>query len=191
MTADPPSEAPLPGPLPIDAFAMARDGRQASGSTPIARLARLAASLQPTSDAPLGALAWSLAGSVGPDPRGVPSEWIELAADFDAPMRCMRCLETVVLPIAARRLFRLERDERAVEAEPLDEDAFDLLLGSPRLDALALVEDEALLALPLSPRHEDCALPTDAAGQPVRAAEPPHPFAALAALRRPSGAGED
>jgi uncharacterized protein len=32
----------------------------------------------------------------------------------------------------------------------------DVIVGSRSLDILALVEDEALLALPLAPKHEVC-----------------------------------
>ena len=64
------------------------------------------------------------------------------------------------------------------------QDGFDLLLGSERFDVLGLVEDEALLALPLVPVHPSCSLPGhDAAALAPDA--PPHPFAALQALRGP------
>ena len=60
-----------------------------------------------------------------------------------------------------------------------------LALGPP-LDVLELIEDELILALPLVPRHEPhCPVPLAAPEGAVSAApEEPHPFAALAALRK-------
>ncbi len=73
------------------------------------------------------------------------------------------------------------------EAERLDaESDDDHLVLVPRLDLLALVEDELILELPLVPRHEGICpepLPQPAADEaPVD--ERPNPFAALAALRK-------
>ena len=61
----------------------------------------------------------------------------------------------------------------------------------PQFDLLAVVEDELLMALPLVPMHETCPdMPVFSAGeaelaQPEGAAEvKPHPFAALAQLKK-------
>jgi uncharacterized protein len=50
-----------------------------------------------------------------------------------------------------------------------------------------LLEDELLLSLPLVPMHVDCPvpLPPAVADQPAEEGAP-HPFAALAALKRPN-----
>ena len=37
-----------------------------------------------------------------------------------------------------------------------DEDAVEVIVAEGKIDVMDLVEDEALLALPLSPRHEVC-----------------------------------
>jgi uncharacterized protein len=52
----------------------------------------------------------------------------------------------------------LVTDEAQADAteERLDDDSIDVIVGSTTMDLLALVEDEALLSLPLSPRHEAC-----------------------------------
>lgn len=171
----------------IDAFEFARDGARLTRSTPIAQLARLAAGLQGDDPAAGGAVDWTADGSVGTTPEGRHALWLDLQLRLAAPMQCMRCLETVVLPIEAQRRFKLERDAGAVDAEPLDQDLYDSVLGSDRFDLLELLEDEALLALPFAPMHAQCALPRDA---PAHADEPAksNPFAALVALKRPPGA---
>ena len=61
----------------------------------------------------------------------------------------------------------------------------DVLAISRSLDVPELLEDELLLALPLVPRHEVCPEPLPV---PEEAPEEkaPHPFAALAALKKGS-----
>lgn len=165
----------------LDVFEFARANGHLARDTPLAWLPRLSASL--LEQAGERSVRWTLAGSVGARPGGGRAAWLDLEARFDAPLQCMRCLEPVLLPIEVRRRFKLEHDERAVEAEPLDEDAHDAIVGSAHFDVLELLEDEALLSLPLVPRHAACSLPAGArSGEPDAAAE--HPFAALAALRR-------
>jgi uncharacterized protein len=53
-------------------------------------------------------------------------------------------------------------------------------VGGRRFDVAALVEDEAILCVPISPRHARCAPPT--VREPADA-EARTPFAALAKLR--------
>lgn len=96
-------------------------------------------------------------------------------------------LQRMPLALQAERSFLFVRDEAT--AAQLDEELEDDVLVLPRqLDLLELVEDELILALPLVPRHETCPqpLPMSAAdaGWPAEEAEP-HPFAALAALKKP------
>ena len=54
------------------------------------------------------------------------------------------------------------------------------------------VEDEAIMMQPLGVHHEACDLPASGHDTDVDDHEeaPPHPFAALAALRKPSGDGD-
>jgi uncharacterized protein len=86
--------------------------------------------------------------------------------------------------IVAQRSFLFVHGENT--AAELDNDSEDDVLALTRsLDLVELIEDELLLALPLVPRHETCPQPL-LAGEPEALAddEPPHPFAALAALKR-------
>lgn len=116
--------------------------------------------------------------------------------------QCQRCLEGVEVPLAFDRWFLFVENER--QAAELDADTEDdVLVLSRQFDLLELVEDELLLVAPIVPRHEVCPIPVKlSAGEedldapaPVGAAAPgaaqettatPHPFAALAALRKDS-----
>ena len=64
----------------------------------------------------------------------------------------------------------------------------DLLVMTPQFDLLALLEDELLMALPLVPMHDECpVMPAFNAGRlemPDDIPEKPHPFAALAQLKK-------
>ena len=102
------------------------------------------------------------------------------------------------------RTFRFARsDDEAAELDEASEDEDFLALGRP-LDLPSLVEDELIMALPIVPRHETCPQPllapevpdaalavTAAVAEGARppddaqqAADRPHPFAVLSALKR-------
>ena len=76
------------------------------------------------------------------------------------------------------------RTEQELARIPDDESEDEPLLGSERFDLHELLEDEAILALPISPRHADCAAPAPAAPDAgAEATGRPHPFASLASLK--------
>jgi uncharacterized protein len=88
--------------------------------------------------------------------------------------------------LALDRWLRFVEDE--AQAAELDAELDDDVLALPRwLDLVELIEDELLLALPLVPRHAVCPVPLPMAleAETAPAEEAPHPFAALAALKRP------
>ena len=100
-------------------------------------------------------------------------------------MQCQRCLTPVLAAVEAERSFRFVADEATAAA--LDDEAEeDILVISRDFDALALVEDELILSLPLVPLHEVCpeVLPMSAADPEFEAAsERPNPFGVLAGLK--------
>lgn len=168
-------------PRTLDVFELARRGDTIETTAAIADLPRLRESLLDAE----GEVALRLTGASGRDDQGRPALWLDLDARFEAPLQCVRCLEPVRLPVHVDRRFRLERTREAVDADPLDEDAWDALLGSAHFDWREFLEDEALLALPFVPAHARCELPAALPeAQADAASERPNPFAGLAALRR-------
>jgi uncharacterized protein len=111
--------------------------------------------------------------------------WLHIEASTQVMLECQRCLGPFAVDVGAKRSFLFVHGENT--AAELDSDSEDDVLALTRsLDVPELIEDELLLALPLVPRHETCPVPLPAAGS---AASPededaPHPFAALAALKR-------
>lgn len=158
----------------VDGFEFCRQGQQASGRAPVAEFDRLAADL-PSRE---GELDWSVEG--GHHRAGDPQITLRLAGSVR--LLCQRCLTPFEHQFRAEALLVLARDEADADATEarLDDDAVDVIVGSASMDLKALVEDEAMLSLPLSPRHKECpeALPEAAASPPES------PFSVLKKLRR-------
>ena len=97
---------------------------------------------------------------------------------------CQRCLTPVVFAIESTSVLVLARDEDgADDVEALLEDEVaEVVVGSEVFNIVDLVEDEALLAFPQSPRHEACSgrLPLSTSND----AEGESPFAVLKNLRQ-------
>lgn len=176
----------------LDTHEFTRRGDAVEGEAPVRSLERLATLLADAS----GALAWRLEGrsEVGAD--GSRRPFLDLAFSGRVRMHCVRCLEPVDVALDEHRAYRLVATEEQAEREDADEEEVDLLVSSRRFELGVLLEDEAIMALPPAPSHEDCrapALPAEpadvAAGSPSR----PSPFAALRAVLpgggQPAGAG--
>lgn len=171
-------------PHTIDVRAFCRGADVLQGAWPLAAMARLATSLHGVPDT---TATWTASGFLRPVAGGEPEHWLHLQAHAVAPLQCQRCLQTYAQALQVDRRFLFVAHEKL--AEKLDEELEDDVLAMPaRLDLIALLEDEMILALPLVPRHEGpcpqpLPLPTDALeGEP-----PANPFAALAALRGRKG----
>lgn len=169
-------------------MALCRQGGQLQGQSPLAEMERLAASL---SAVPAQAsVTWTAQGSLVPVAGAEPEIWLHLVAHAEVSLQCQRCLQPTREKLEVDRRFRFVRNED--EAERLDEASEDDVLAlPPRLDLKDLLEDELILALPLVPRHAQCPNPLPLpAAEALEEAQPPNPFAALAALRgRPKASG--
>lgn len=174
-------------PRALHVRAFCNDGQSLGGDWPLSTLVRLGDGLFGTAE-PSAAVQWSVAGSLVPVAAGEPELWLQLQARASVPLQCQRCLQQVQLDVSVDRRFRFVRSEE--EAERLDEiSEDDVLVLSPRLDLLDLLEDELILALPLVPKHEGpCPAPLPVPVDDLdNESAAPNPFAALAALRAGRG----
>lgn len=165
----------------IDTGEFARIGGELAAQQQPAQLPRLRELLAGDE----GHVRWRLTGERRPRPEGGADAFLVLELSGEVELECMRCLRPVRTGFSERRLFKLALTESQAEREDADTDDYDVLVTQRRFDVLELVEDEAILALPIAPRHQDCSLPADAgtAPAPQPDEERPNPFAALAALR--------
>lgn len=155
----------------IDAFDFSRQKLERSGATAVADMSRLAAELIDTS----GVLEWSVQG--GMEAQGHPGMRVHVAGPVH--LRCQRCLGTLEFAIDSESVLIFAADEASADAleEQLDDDTVDVVVGSRTMDMAVVIEDEALLALPLSPRHEVC--PDPSVLDEMKRDKPASPFAVL------------
>lgn len=172
----------VPGRLNVAEFAQA--GGHLSGVEPLARFERLA--LEAVEPANGLQVAFNAQGEERRDAGGKAQPWMHLQASTELPLTCQRCLTPVRTCIEADRWFRFVADEETAAAldEELEED---VLVASRDFDLLGLVEDELLMELPITPRHDVCPqdVPLSVQDPDFDSAEKEkaNPFAALAKLR--------
>ncbi len=166
---------------------LCKESGRLQGSWPLAALTRLAEGF---SAAPDGSARWALEGSTQHPAGSAVQLWVRLTAQAVVPLQCQRCLGPLVQHLQVDRSIRFVHGEDL--AAKLDEETEDDVMSLPAaLDVQDLVEDELILALPIVPRHEEGACPQPLASEAVQAiaeavpaTKEPHPFAALAVLKR-------
>lgn len=134
----------------IDAFDFCRSNGSRSGVTPVAEMARLAKECADAS----GSVTWQVAG--GTSKHGFPQ--MRLTVDGTVQLVCQRCMQPYAHHLASSTLLMLGKDdEQADEIEQIvDDETVDVIVGTRDMDLMYLVEDEALLALPHTPKHDVC-----------------------------------
>jgi len=129
---------------------------------------------------------WEVQGEERVGASGVETPWLHVQADVLLPMACQRCLASVDVPLEVNRWFRFVADEATAEIEDEDADE-DVLVASREFDLRALIEDELLMAIPVTPRHDVCPEPVSLSvkdeGFDLAEEARPNPFAVLGALR--------
>jgi uncharacterized protein len=168
----------------IDSLDFAGNGKEIKGEVPFAEMPRLLDELE----SPDGVLQYAVRGGV--DKLDVP--FLHVVMSGDCRLQCQRCLGALEheIRIDTRLLLRDQAGLDALDAQeskghmaghPDDEEEFDSVLVSTQFDVLSMLEEEILLSLPISPRHESGACQAkdgDSAGKGKE-----NPFAALANLK--------
>ena len=185
--------------LQIDTRELTRTARGAEGVSELADMPRLLSMLAGAE----GRLNWQVRGERRRRPEGGSDELMHLRLQGEVTMQCVRCLGDLPVAIEAERGFRLVASEEQAAREDLEDPEFDVLVGDSRFDLGTLIEDEAIMALPPTPRHGQCELASGA--EAGRAAGPAgngqeggvdadagpgdriRPFAGLADLARKRG----
>lgn len=180
----------------VDIRKFAQNGGQAEGELRPEQLPRVMADTPASHLAELRPFAWRAQGlwrdilgqTVPYTQSGVMGQpWLALQLHGEVIRTCQRCLEPLRLALDLQPHYRFVADE-ATAAEQDETCEEDVLVWSRHFNVLELLEDEVLLAIPLTPMHEDCELTPHRAGdlpdiQEPEEVERPNPFAALEGLK--------
>jgi uncharacterized protein len=133
----------------IDAPKFARSGRRLKGAIPVERLRRLQDVLRVTE----GVLEYELVGSVDPQGRA----FLDLNVQTVLVLTCQRCLGEMRhgISLDIRYLLAASEAEAArLEKQAALQEGLEVLVVQTPLNIEPMIEDEVMLALPYSPRHE-------------------------------------
>ena len=169
----------MSAPAVIDSLEFARAGEQLTGSLDVAGMKRLEDLLYDAA----GRLDYEVRG--GQDERNRPR--LELGVTGRLHLQCQRCLGLLDYPVDVTNTLVLLPRGTPADDELDDPEGPDAIEAEPELHVAALVEDEVLLSLPLSPRHPDAGCDGRTQTQETNdedAGRAPA-FAKLAALKRP------
>lgn len=110
--------------------------------------------------------------------------FLHLQIQVELQLICQRCLSQMGMNFSLELDYLvsdLVLDHAAADDQMDDSDEYDLLEPSQAMDLLSLIEDELILAIPMSPKHDfDCSDVSKPSG------EKPNPFAVLKDLIKPS-----
>jgi len=131
----------------IDSVVFARDARKLRATVDLADLTRLHDVLFDQA----GQITYCLTGAVNEE--GIPLLRLDIAGEL--VLACQRCLGPVDFSLNASRKFEL-----VSRTEPLGDPAqepgdVERIHADPKLDVVALVEEEAILSLPMVPAHAE------------------------------------
>jgi uncharacterized protein len=180
----------------VDAFDFARQGKEVSGTMPLARFGRACEGLPVQPRDSSGEVRWSVRGEAAAQGLSRGALLLHVHVQAAPVVVCQRCMEPFAFPINATTTLQLVRSEaqlgesgdvgsEGAGLEDEDPDAPEKVVGSRHFDLLAQVEDELILSIPYVPRHEVCpgAPAKMDAGEPIDSKRP-SPFAALGKLKQ-------
>jgi uncharacterized protein len=137
----------------IDGLQFARGGSEIQGTLRQERLPRLA-EMQCRAER----IGYVLRG--GTNDQGRPC--LRIRASGMLELVCQRCLELLPWPVAVDAELELSQSSQEMA---LADDEVDRVLATRDMSVAQLVEDELILALPVSPRHEGCTMPAGNEGR--------------------------
>jgi uncharacterized protein len=137
----------------IDGMDFARRGSLAKSRVAIGELHRVADYLADTG----GLLDCEVQGGRNEDGSGYFE--LHLSVSGELQLRCQRCLEAMRFPLQIDKRLRLVNAGAEWPEEEVEDEGLDAVEASREMVVGSLIEDEVLLALPISPRHDSCGTP--------------------------------
>ncbi|MEO8137258.1 MAG: DUF177 domain-containing protein [Betaproteobacteria bacterium] len=132
----------------IDGFLFAESAGVLRGIIPVADFPRL----QDMLSSPGGGIAYEVIGI--PKEAGRPALHVSLSGPLK--LTCQRCLGVLEFALQVDEVLVLARTEAEIEAQPVDPESPDRILGGKEMAVGAMLEDEILLAVPFAPHHQEC-----------------------------------
>ena len=157
----------------INSLEFSRSAKVLRGKIATANLYRLRDYLRSAE----GAIEYELSGAVDPEGESL----LHLAIKGKLYLKCQRCLEELEHDVDLVSDLLLIENEKELPEITEENDKVDCILAETEMDVLALLEDEIILNLPISPRHETgpCSMTVHAGGETTQSV-----FAPLAALKK-------
>ncbi len=173
-------------PTHIEPFKWAELGFVWQGQVDLTRFPRVAAEVVPPHDHQQIALDCKLYM----DERRI--AWLDATMSAKLPLTCQRCLHQLDFVLDTHVHLALFTEEEYADRLGREKDEVDYVIlseaqtshGVETVDVLNLLEDEILLLLPLSPKHDGCELAVASVGDEVQVVEEKrNPFDVLAGLK--------
>jgi uncharacterized protein len=166
----------------VDTYEITRLAQEIQGQSPIDQFERLTEDLPEQGDS---LVVWSIKGEI--DARG--RHFLRVRVQATPVLECQRCLGPLVWPVDTENRLQVVKSEAALDDQDVHDgepdELIERIVGSKRMDVLALVEDELILSLPYVSKHDVCpTLPEVLEEEPDTDTDRPSPFAALGRLKK-------
>ena len=158
-------------------------GKEIKHSTEINYFQRL---LSDQPQQPNSKVNWSISGYC----NNLDQNFISVSVSASVQVICQRCMGTMDLDIKSDNqfiIFKTQNEVQAYDVSATEDDLEPLLVTSKNFDVLELIEDELILNMPFTPKHNDCVYdaPEDAdISLNGGLADRPSPFAILSKLKK-------
>lgn len=157
---------------PIDPWAFARTRRFLNGVLPIGATREIRQLSNGKTD-----IDFTLQGAVDKNGRHRLRGTLEVALT----LVCQRCLAPIEWPLVHVFEYVLIRD--AAEENAVEKNDETLICAGRQLDLAWFLEEEVLLLVPMTVKHDKCAPPAHTEDEQLPASSRDNPFASLAALK--------
>lgn len=158
----------------IDSLDFVRNARVHHGKISLIELTRLQSHLFDNR----GELIFTISGSFDENHKPI----LRVIVKGEINLSCQRCLDKLVHTLDLQSSLLLVRDEDELDRYD-DDDTVDGILATSDMDVLRLIEDEIILSLSISSRHQEneCSIKGNVTADKELSA---HPFAKLAGLKK-------
>jgi uncharacterized protein len=134
----------------VDNVSFATRKQTLAGQFSVSSMVRLGGALM--AEAEQGDAAFSLTGARG----GLGQLRLVLKVGASLQLQCQRCLQALPFSVDATARLDIAQEGTVLEEDDLSDDSADWIEADREFDVAAAVEDELILALPVSPRHVSC-----------------------------------